>query len=52
VLDAGYQPDIIEPVAAAPAPAGRYTDQQMKEHVDFIYKIATDIRKVIQKISV
>jgi uncharacterized membrane protein (TIGR01666 family) len=51
VLDTSYLPEQTETCSITPIPAATRPDQQMKEHVDFIYKIAVDIRKVVQKIN-
>ncbi|MEO5892629.1 MAG: FUSC family membrane protein [Ferruginibacter sp.] len=51
LLDNTYQPVVIENNAAGSLPSDKHPDQQIKEHVDFIYKIAGDIRKVVQKID-
>ncbi|MBC7887720.1 MAG: FUSC family protein [Ferruginibacter sp.] len=50
MMDRSYQPGIQE-AGTMPASQGQVPDQQMKEHVDFIYKLAVDIKKVVQKIN-
>ncbi|MEP7108761.1 MAG: FUSC family membrane protein [Ferruginibacter sp.] len=52
MMDKSYQPAIKETSSLASFPMRKQPDLQMKEHVDFIYKLAVDIRKVVQKISV
>lgn len=51
LMDNDYQPGLNESCSMASLPKDKIPDQQMKEHVDFIYKLAFDIRKVVQKIS-
>ncbi len=52
VLDPSGLSGIMEKSHVAQLPVGQLPDQQMKEHVDFIYKLSFDIRKVVQKIMV
>jgi len=51
LMDASYEPVITVNYTASTLANGRSTDHDMKEHIDFIYKLAADIRKVVQKIA-
>lgn len=53
LMDESYQPAAAHEQTAVIAPAEpvKLADQQVKEHVDFIYKLSVDIRKVVQKIA-
>jgi len=42
VITVNYTPSVL---------AGRPTNHDMKEHIEFIYKLAADIRKVVEKIT-
>ncbi|MCW3091560.1 MAG: hypothetical protein JWP81_2629 [Ferruginibacter sp.] len=49
LMDTSYHPSTETNIASI-SPASKPTDPQMKEHVDFIFKIAVDIHKVVRKI--
>ncbi len=52
LMDMASQRVINESCHVNQLPVGRVPDLQMKEHVDFVYKLSFDIRKVVQKIMV
>ncbi|MEO6733133.1 MAG: FUSC family membrane protein [Ferruginibacter sp.] len=50
-MDSSYQQEINETHFLKPPPTANTPDQQIKEHVDFIYRLAADIRKIVLKIN-
>jgi len=51
LMDKNYQHGINENCAVVSPGMGKQPDRQLKEQVGFIYKLAVDIRKVVQKVS-
>jgi uncharacterized membrane protein YccC len=50
-MDNTYEPVITVNYTGSNVVGGKSINHDMKEHIDFIYKLAADIRKVVQKIA-
>ena len=51
IMDKDYRKELIETSTVIISAGANAADPQIKEHVDFIHKLATDIKKVTQQIS-
>ncbi len=50
-MDTAYEPVITVNYIPLSLASNKLTSHDMKEHIDFIYKLAADIRKVVEKIA-